>query len=185
MSTCSVCKVKKVQYKTAQLCKLCYNKQNKQNGYGDSIAYKVMRMYIDLVHRAEIKNIPLQLTKEEFYRFAKNNKCLKDLHNKYLKNGKQYKLIATVDRINNNLGYRIDNIQFLTLSENSTKGQKEKADMGIISGSRPCIFTKNGESLTFDSAAEAGRCFGKPRSSVARSCKIKRYLINGYSCKYL
>lgn len=182
---CPRCNLREIQYKAAQLCKVCYNKQLRLNGYGDSLRFKCNRLWADLKHRAKRKGISLYMTNTEFYEFAKSSDTLKQLHQAWLASDKQYKLTATVDRIDNTKGYELSNIQFLTLSENSTKGQKEKRDMGIVSGSRPCVFTKKNKTLAFNSAAEVGRYFGKDRGVVACACRNERYLINGYSCKYL
>ena len=60
-------------------------------------------------------------SKREFVNFAKNNNTLFTLYANWQKSG--FKLFDTpsVDRKNNDFGYSLDNIQFLTLIENIQK----------------------------------------------------------------
>jgi hypothetical protein len=64
--------------------------------------------------------LPLCL-RQEFYDFALKDKNLIKLYKQWQKNDYDHKLIPTPDRIINSKGYTIDNIQFLTLSENQQK----------------------------------------------------------------
>lgn len=67
------------------------------------------------------------LTKEDW-----NNWCYRDdimkkfmnIYNNWVQNNFDEKLAPSIDRINNNLGYSLDNLQWLTKSENSSKYTK-------------------------------------------------------------
>lgn len=66
-----------------------------------------------------------------YYRHTKDNASKRKL--KFELTFKEFKALLpenwrelTIDRINPNLGYVKDNIQFLTLSENTIKGNKER-----------------------------------------------------------
>jgi len=69
--------------------------------------------------------------RSDFYTFAYKSKILKNLYRDWIKSGHVHKLIPTVDRIDNNKGYGLDNIQFLTLSENARKGAFERFNKTI------------------------------------------------------
>lgn len=60
-------------------------------------------------------------TRQEFYNFALSNSNLKTLFDNWIKNGYQKMEVPSVDRIKNNKGYTLENIQFLTLGDNCRK----------------------------------------------------------------
>lgn len=62
------------------------------------------------------------LSREEFYNWAINNENFHILFNDYEQNNYERKLAPSVDRINSSLGYFLDNMEFVTMSENSRRG---------------------------------------------------------------
>lgn len=62
------------------------------------------------------------LSKEDFYNWAKNHEDYKKLYENYVKSGYEQKLAPTVDRIDSSKGYIIENMRWLTHSENSRLG---------------------------------------------------------------
>jgi hypothetical protein len=70
---------------------------------------------------ARKRNIPVEFTLDEFRQFIKQHPKGK----LYLKKKGSFKDSLTIDRIDSSKGYRIDNIQILTHSENSKKGAKQ------------------------------------------------------------
>lgn len=62
-------------------------------------------------------------TKEEFIEYASNNAELNYLFREWGKNGYKHGETPSMDRYDSSLGYTIDNIQFITMSDNSRKGQ--------------------------------------------------------------
>ena len=63
----------------------------------------------------EEKNL---LSKEDFYNWSLNNKNFYILFENYKVSNYDRKLSPSVDRIESSLGYTIDNMEFVTLSEN-------------------------------------------------------------------
>ena len=61
-------------------------------------------------------------TLDEFMDFSVNNKAFTDIYDAWVKSDYAHKMAPTVDRIDNNGGYSLDNIQFLTFGDNSKKG---------------------------------------------------------------
>lgn len=64
------------------------------------------------------------LSKEQFYEWAQNHKDYKRLYKKWVASGYERRLVPTVDRIDSNKGYVIDNMRWLTHSENSRLGSE-------------------------------------------------------------
>lgn len=62
------------------------------------------------------------LPKDEFYKWAKSNETFFKLYEAYKNSNFDRKLAPSVDRINSSKGYEIDNIEFVTHSENSKRG---------------------------------------------------------------
>lgn len=62
------------------------------------------------------------LGKEEFYSWAKTNKQFVELHSAWVSSGYDRKLSPSIDRINGRLGYTVENMRWVTHSENSRLG---------------------------------------------------------------
>jgi hypothetical protein len=141
-------------------------------------------MYTELPRRSKRKGLTLTFTRKEFYAKFGEDLVLKQLHQEWLASDMDYALTPTIDRINNLRGYELDNIQFLTLSDNSIKGQVEKAKMGFISGAKPVRLTKDAEVLEFPSAQQASKYLNMSKRAVSLAIKMG-YRVSGYSPKYL
>ena len=66
------------------------------------------------------------LPKEEFYEWAKNSPQFMVLFDKWVKSGYDRKLSPSVDRIDSSKGYTIENMEWVTHSENSRRGTRNK-----------------------------------------------------------
>lgn len=66
------------------------------------------------------------MTKEEFYVWAKGSVDFFKLWNDYVSSGYERKLAPTVDRIDSSKGYEHGNIEWITHSENSSRGSKKR-----------------------------------------------------------
>lgn len=60
------------------------------------------------------------LSKEEFYNYSRNNKDFLKLFKHWKEEGYPRKLAPSVNRINSNKGYSLDNIEWITQSLNSS-----------------------------------------------------------------
>jgi hypothetical protein len=86
------------------------------------------KRYLDLVSNAKKRKLTY-LSKEEFFAIAyskEHSQKLNQLFQNYINNDYNKKLSPSVDRISPNLGYIPSNIQFMTISENIVKGNKER-----------------------------------------------------------
>jgi len=99
----------------------------------------VMRLYRNMKSRVEgvqekkshlYKGRSL-LPKDEFYSWALNDKDFLQLFENYTVSGYQRRLAPSVDRIDSKKGYSLDNMEFVTMSENSRRGAMAKHTASI------------------------------------------------------
>ena len=62
------------------------------------------------------------IEKEKFYQWAMSQVEFHLLFEEYEVGGYERRLAPSVDRINSSIGYQIDNMEFVTMSENSRRG---------------------------------------------------------------
>jgi hypothetical protein len=114
-------KQKLYRIKTNNICTKKYEKTKK--GF-------LVRLYRNMLSRVsgvqftkfylyEGKSI---LDKNTFYEWALNDDNFNNLFSKYEQSGYERKLAPSVDRINSNFGYELNNMEFVTMSENSRRG---------------------------------------------------------------
>lgn len=90
----------------------------------------LMRLYRNMESR--IKGVQKQkfylykdkelLSREDFYNWATDNLQFKELFKNYENSNYDRKQAPSVDRVNSDLGYTINNMEFVTMSENSRRG---------------------------------------------------------------
>ena len=68
------------------------------------------------------------LTKEDFYVWAKNSPKFYELFKEYENSNYDRKLAPSVDRVNSKLGYKIENMEWVTHSENSRRANHKKSN---------------------------------------------------------
>lgn len=66
------------------------------------------------------------LSSEEFYGWALDHPDFKQLYAEYLASGRELRLAPSIDRIDSQRGYTLDNMRWLTQSENSRLGATER-----------------------------------------------------------
>lgn len=94
----------------------------------------LMRLYRNMKSRVEgVQKLKYHLykgkdilSKEEFYTWSLNNPDFHRLFENYENSGYERKLAPSPDRIDANKGYTIDNIQWVTMSENSARTSNNK-----------------------------------------------------------
>lgn len=62
------------------------------------------------------------VSKDQFYQWALNNDTFKALFEAYKQSGYNIKYAPSVDRVDSTIGYRLDNMRWLTHSQNSLLG---------------------------------------------------------------
>jgi hypothetical protein len=66
------------------------------------------------------------LSKEDFYAWATNNPEFQALFNVWEASDYDRKLTPSVDRVDSSRGYELDNMEWVTHSENSRRGSKSR-----------------------------------------------------------
>lgn len=66
------------------------------------------------------------LSREDFYQWALLNESFLSLFDTYEKENYNRKLAPSVDRINSDLGYSLENMEWVTHSENSRRGSNSR-----------------------------------------------------------
>lgn len=145
---CSSCKVDKPEIafvlvqgrRKGRICKLCKNikQQNYRDRNNNIFTYRyekspkgyLMRTYRNMQSRVEgvsknkahlYRGLEL-LNREEFYEWSLSNKVFETLLKRYESSGYDMKLAPSIDRIDTSKGYTLDNIRWITHSENSRLG---------------------------------------------------------------
>lgn len=83
---------------------------------------KLVSIYYSMVYRDKLRGFNNTIEKRCFILQGKKSKIYKNLYNRWVESGYLHALVPSVDRINPRLGYIKENIQFLTLRDNSAKG---------------------------------------------------------------
>jgi len=118
------------------------------------------------------KNRKLLINWEDFYNFVSKNKQYNKIYKEWVANDFYYLLSPTIDRIDNNGDYSLDNIQILTRWDNTRKGKgnspiKEREDYKIY------LRDKRNEIILFLKSQgyndnSIATMFGMNRSSIKR-----------------
>ena len=90
----------------------------------------MMRMYRNMQSRVtgvQKKKVHLYggkylLDRQIFYDWAKSHKDFWQLYNQWIASGYTRRLTPTVDRVDSSKGYQLDNMEWVTHSENSRRG---------------------------------------------------------------
>lgn len=84
---------------------------------------KKSALYMGVRNRAKKFNRGFTFSREEFFKFLETSNY-SNLYTVWAKNGFKLKESPTVDRIDNDRGYHLNNIQIITHSQNSSKGNR-------------------------------------------------------------
>jgi hypothetical protein len=119
------------------------------------------------------------LSREEFYDFAIHKEVIHRLYINWVKSNFDYKLSPSVDRIDHKKWYTLDNIQFLTHSENARKGSYEKPKRKT--SQKPPVIKKvtlynDSESITFNSIKEAAIFLKMSSTTISHAIYLNRRL---------
>jgi hypothetical protein len=130
----------KRNYEAGEKYKAWRRKYRKRIGNGDSHRYEktpngfLMRLYRNMQSRVTgVQKLKSHLYKgkelilrEVFYEWAKSNETFWLMFRTWTESGYDRKLTPTVNRKNPKIGYRLDNIEWLTHSENSRLTSRNK-----------------------------------------------------------
>lgn len=151
---------------------------------------KIQAMYKGIKTRSQyssyLKDLP---SFKDFYQFTNNSLEFHTLFNRWKESEFEYLLMPSPDRKNTSLGYRLDNIQFLTLNDNLKKADSEitpegKKNKKIKSG-MPIRLIKNNNKHEFISLGDAGRFLHINSSDISYQIRRNNFIINGWKIEIL
>lgn len=124
------------------------------------------------------------LSREEWAEFCKRTEGqFMSMYHRWQESGYERVMSPSIDRINNDGDYTLDNIQWLSLAENDKKYIQENM--------RPIIVKKNGEVIgEFNSQQAAAEAIGSFQSNVGRALRQgdrvngRKRTIKGYTVEY-
>jgi hypothetical protein len=174
--TCVECGEEIIGVVQKNMCRLCYKKSwNEKNS--KTLDYIIKQKYHDMVARIKKYKYGEICPREEFYEIANNSPELKKLHKAWFESGYEHRLTPSVDRIDNNHGYTIDNIQFITQSENAKKAHIENPPR---SRSIKCKLVKGDEVFYFESMRAASKFLGLNKGAISQNIKKGGTTLSGW-----
>lgn len=149
-AVCKTCNIFK-PIKTVDECQNCWHKFKRKY----QLEFFLRTRYTEVVQRCTNKKHSTEryyfgkkyCTRQEFLNKFLDDKSLHELYKNWQKSNFQYALCSSIDRIDNNRDYTIENLQFITHSKNS---QKDKETVAVD------VYTRGGKFLkSFISIAAA------------------------------
>ncbi len=113
------CKDCKRIIKKKHVCNSCSNRRYRKRN-------PMRYAFNNLRENSQRRNISFALSFEQFKKFA--------IKTEYIQNKGTTKESFSIDRVNNNKGYTVDNIQILTVGENASKGIKKIIEWNEYAG---------------------------------------------------
>lgn len=161
--------------KARNCCQNCHHKYKRRNVprfYLSTRYSEIKQRCINLKYkRSDIYNGKLDMTREGFIKKFINDITFLRLFKEWQDSGFQYKLAPSIDRINNDGNYHLDNIQIITHGANSSKDQETV----------PLLVYKNGKIFTkFKSILEAAKVLKVHTSNIHKVLNGKRNHTGGY-----
>tara|TARA_R110001606_G_scaffold54280_1_gene133292 strand:- start:256 stop:615 length:360 start_codon:yes stop_codon:yes gene_type:complete len=65
-------------------------------------------------------------SRDEFYLWTKSSDSISTTVNEWIKSGFERRLSPSIDRVDSSCGYTVDNMQWITFSENSRRGANSR-----------------------------------------------------------
>lgn len=124
----------------------------------------------------ELYKRKLNITREDFINKFINCKKFKQLYKEWQESNFCYKKVPSVDRIDVDGDYTIDNIQILTHSQNCRKDQKTRS---IV-----MLDKENNYIKTFEAGSRSAKDTNIPWANIWKVCNKQRKTAGGYKFMY-
>ena len=165
-------------------CKKCRSLDCQK--YGRTLPGLVSRIYSSQKYKSKERNHNLpNYTKEELFQWLELHPQIEKIYVNWEKSGYNKNLTPSIDRINNYLPYRMDNIQLMTWIENKNKAYEDRKKGILIGQSKSVIkIDKNGNEKEYHSGKEAERQTGIHDGNISLVCCGKRKTAGGFRWKF-
>ena len=140
-------------------------------------------IYHKQIERCKKKGVSLPTySLNEFHERFLNDEKFQDIYSNWVNNGCQYYDKPSIDRIDPDKGYSMDNIQVLTWRENREKGDRENARRKTTA---IVMFDRNGNKLReFESIKEAVKETNLHQGLIVAVCQGLRNHTGGFVFRY-
>jgi len=166
-------------------CKNCNEKYNLK--YRRTINGLCSRIYASQVLHSKNRNhsIP-EYSKNDLKEWLASQRLFYEIYDKWVESNYGKKLIPSVDRINDNEGYSIDNIQLMTWGENELRAYSCRKD-GIIKGQSVSVLQFDLDDnfiKEYHSQSQAYRETGVGQWNISGVCIGRKETAGGFKWKY-
>ena len=182
MKVCNICNVESEPYKeSAKVCKSCHSKAGTDKRRSLSGHYR--RIFYHQQER--VRNgtvISISYSSSELKDWLLSNSVYLKLHSQWKDSGFNKELSPSVDRINDYLGYSLENIQVMTWHDNNMKGKADRIS-GYNNKQSTQFIQKSKDGITiatYHSGQQASRETGIDRSNITRAASGKCKTAGGF-----
>ncbi len=167
-------------------CKVCLRKKSQK--YKHSKKGWLSFLYANLRKNNNKRGFGyMEFSKEELadFIFKKNKKKFKKLWKKYKKSGWLRDFAPSIDRLDDEVGYRLDNIQLVAFRENYMKAHKQRKECtnSVFKDQYTPVkqYDLNGNLVaTYPSIAMASRATKIWQQNILKACQGKRNTAGGF-----
>ncbi len=163
-------------------CKEC--KKVLDLNYRRSEVGLLTKIYGTQKHKSIRRGHPLPgYSKVQLIEFMYKNNYIK-LYNTWVSSGYMHNLVPSIDRINRNLPYTLENIQLVTWEFNNQKGREESKE---AYSKRVQQYSRDGELLgIYPSIREASRATGLDPNTISENAKgLRKNFVSPFIWKFI
>ena len=149
---------------------------------------RVVNIYSRQKHYSDKRGHPQpSYSKDELVTWALSQEKYHKMHNIWVLSDYDKSLTPTVDRIDDSVGYTMDNIQLLTWCENKNKHYDDRRVDELWARSKQINkLTMDGKYIeTFSSASKAGRSVGSSQGNISSVCRGERNSCKNFKWEYV
>lgn len=162
--------------KAKKMCQNCWHKFKRKNNPEFFLRTRYTELRQRCINQRNNNGYYFGLdhcSRSEFLNRFRNDETFNDLFNVWKQSGWDIKLCPSVDRIDVNKGYTLDNIQFITHSDNCAKDQI-KQTVHVYSEDKQTLL------YVFESQSEAARHLNIPQANIWKVITGERNHAGGF-----
>jgi len=167
-------------------CRECQRLNNKR--YHKTFEGLLTQIYRHQRGASKQRGHPLPpYTKEELKEWLLAQPSFKELYSNWVASDYNKMLTPSIDRLDDNIGYLLDNIQLTTWSFNVTKSHKDRRTGKLITSQNTAVnqYHRDGRFIaSYISQGLASRETGVSRSNIGATCRGKVKSAGGYFWRY-
>lgn len=163
-------------------CKEC--KKVLDLNYRRSEVGLLTKIYGTQKHKSMLRGHPLpSYSKVQLIEFMYKNNYIK-LYDTWVSSGYNINLVPSIDRVNRNLPYTLENIQLVTWEFNNQKGREESKE---AYSKRVQQYSRDGELLgIYPSIREASRTTGLDHNTISENAKgLRKNFVSPFIWKFV